>query len=377
MQAAIQGTLTGPGTLGTVLLCESLLNYLITGSYRNQAYHVLKAYDIAPLGALAQTRKVDLRSFATLRDGFLYVTRPKLEKVWVPLSSLPSSARATASAMLTFLEKLKAGRSSIIATTRAAEIIVTQFKHDLVEMGVVTNAEQFQSTMEDACVRDALTADEYVARVFVPDHLPSEMSTKAFLTMAMDLLDQSTLREKIAQNLLEEAKMVPRTTVHARTVNFSPSVCTLLVKGQLSGRLMTADDAQRLVLATTPLLSANFDLDSGAVQAVQSRRPRLTRCVRNAVEKVRSRTRGHMRNTLAVVCFATVVLANKEKIFGEQKLKYKRLYRTTNLSRYISLKEMKEIVARTWDGDFDARECRIILDKIIIPHGPRLRHRHH
>ena len=58
------------------------------------------------------------------------------------------------------------------------------------------------------------------------------------------------------------------------------------------------------------------------------------------------------RNTchiLAVACFATVVLASKEKVFGK-KVKYKRLYRTTNLSRYIKLKEMKDIMKRTWNG---------------------------
>ena len=139
------------------------------------------------------------------------MSRPKLEKVWVPMKSLPASARATASAMLTFLEKLKAGCSSEMATTRAAKII-SQFKHDLVEMGVVSNIARFQG---DGCIRDAMTANEYVACVFVLDHLPSQMSTRALLTMAMDLLDRPTLVKKIAEKLLEGVKVVPHTTVHA------------------------------------------------------------------------------------------------------------------------------------------------------------------
>lgn len=67
----------------------------------------------------------------------------------------------------------------------------------------------------------------------------------------MDMLDQPALR-KVAQKLVKKMKMVPRTTVHSRVINFSPSVCTLLSEGSLSGRLMTAGDIDRLVLATTP-----------------------------------------------------------------------------------------------------------------------------
>jgi hypothetical protein len=280
--------------------------------------------------------------------------------------------------MLTFLEKLKAGRSNLLATTRSADIIVNQFKHDLIEMGVVRNERQFQATEQDACmIKDAMTVDKYVARVFVPKHLPSEMSSKAFLTMGMDLLDQETLRKKIAERLLKDVKIVPRTRVHAQTIDFSPCVCTLLTEGQLSGRLMSAEDVQRLVLATTPLLMDNFDLDSRAVRAIQRSRPRLTRVVRNAVERVRRNTRGRMSNILAVVCFATVVLTNKEKIL-EEKLNYKNLYRSTNMYRYISVKQMNELISRTWNGDFDSRECRIVLDKIVVPRprrgGPHERH---
>ena len=371
MQAAIQGTLTGPGALGTVILCESLVNFLVTGSSLYQTYSVLKAYDIVPLSALARTRRVDLRSLATVRDGFLYVNRPKLEKIWIPMGSLTATARATASAMLTFLEMLKAGRDSLTASTRAADIIVNQFIHDLIEMDVVTSKKQLQTTGEDTCIRDTMTANEYVSRVFVPQNLPSEMSTKAFLTMAMDMLDQPTLKKKVAQKLVKEVKMVPRTTVHSRVINFSPSVCTLLTEGSLSGRLMTVGDIDRLILATTPLLKDTFDVNNREVVAIQRKRPRLTRVIRNALERVRRNTRGRMSNILAVMCLAMVVLANKEKLFPA-KLSYKRLYRMTNLSRYITVKEMNKVVERTWNGDFDTRECRIVLDKIVIPQGQGL-----
>lgn len=107
-------------------LCESLIQFLCTGSHRYQAYRVMKAYHVVPNTALAKTRKVDLRSFATLTvDGVLYISRPALERVWIHLKSIPASARATVSVMLSFLQKLKAGRRTGEATTRAAAIIVT------------------------------------------------------------------------------------------------------------------------------------------------------------------------------------------------------------------------------------------------------------
>ena len=63
-----------------------------------------------------------------------------------------------------------------------------------------------------------------------------------------------------------------------------------------------------------------------------------------------------------------MVLANKEKVSGQRKkVKYERLYWTTNLSRYIKLKEMKEIMKRTWNEDFNLPECRVILDRIVVP----------
>jgi hypothetical protein len=41
--AAIDGTLSGPGTLGTVLLCETLLSYLPTCMPKDQPYRLAAA----------------------------------------------------------------------------------------------------------------------------------------------------------------------------------------------------------------------------------------------------------------------------------------------------------------------------------------------
>ena len=64
LQAAIDGNLTGTaGTLGTVLLCETLLSYLPTCNPMNQPYRILSAYDVEPRSALKRTNRIDLSHY--------------------------------------------------------------------------------------------------------------------------------------------------------------------------------------------------------------------------------------------------------------------------------------------------------------------------
>ena len=114
--------------------------------------------------------------FVRVLDLWLNWKRSGFQSNWAVIVS----ARATVSLMLNFLETLKVGPNSLIATTRVADVIVNQFKQALIEMGMVTSAEHFETAEEDAYIRDIMTADKYVSRVFVPQNLPSEMSTKVF-----------------------------------------------------------------------------------------------------------------------------------------------------------------------------------------------------
>ena len=113
LEAAIQGTITGGGTLGTVLLCETLLSHLPTSCTWNQPYSVLNAYGVTPRGVLALNRRIDLRAYVILQNDVMYVPRAMFVRVWVPLNSLVSSARATAIEMLKFLEQLHTGRTTV------------------------------------------------------------------------------------------------------------------------------------------------------------------------------------------------------------------------------------------------------------------------
>ena len=107
-----------------------------------------------------------------LKEGVLYVNKPVFQKVWVPLHKaiISKFARATAT-MLQFFGQL---REECNAVLKASWIVITQFRHILIEMGVVQNIKAF-IIIEDGCMQCV------VSRVFVPDHLPSQTSTRPSL----------------------------------------------------------------------------------------------------------------------------------------------------------------------------------------------------
>jgi hypothetical protein len=64
LRAAVNGSLTGEGTLGTVLLCEALISFLPSGMYRDQPTMLLRAYDV-----VVSCRVDDLRPYAEVKSG--------------------------------------------------------------------------------------------------------------------------------------------------------------------------------------------------------------------------------------------------------------------------------------------------------------------
>ena len=130
---------------------------------KGQPYRLLRSYQLATLSALESIRHLDLRGFTQVRDGLLYLPAPNFERVWVPLSRsvLPRSARATAVSMIEFLNKLRAEHSSHDAVHKAGDIVVTQFKWDLLEMRIVLSLDSFKMLKDDGCVFNFMMAEEY------------------------------------------------------------------------------------------------------------------------------------------------------------------------------------------------------------------------
>ena len=339
--AAVDGRLTGPGTLGTVMLCECLLTLLSSWQLVDQPTNLFKRYGILPLSSLQQTRKIDLSRFANVQNGVLYISKPAIQRVWIPYSSLSSACRVKATKIIDFLQKLQAGRNSLDAVLNAAKIIVGQFLIDMEEMGIVDDKQVFQGRLRHGCIREAQTADEYVARVFIPDRLPSRMSTKAFLQMALDLFGQSVLLRKVTKELLEVANLVPEAKLHNGRVTFSTCFRIVLVHGPACAETISRQDAHRLVMASTHLLQDHFGLGRGVLKAVQASRPQLSGCVVEAVRRARTRT-GCLRHLLRVVAYTVMYLAQQEGLLSWRP-NYQSLYRSFNLNRY---RELEEIVSK-------------------------------
>ncbi len=80
----------GAGMMGTVLLCETLLSLLPTMSTTDMPYHLLREYDITPIGSgvMARERRLSLLRFANVVGGVLHLFSP------VILNHLPANGRS-------------------------------------------------------------------------------------------------------------------------------------------------------------------------------------------------------------------------------------------------------------------------------------------
>ncbi len=353
VEAVLKSRISGQGALSTLVLCESLLSFLPSGSYKDQPYRLLKGYDVVPLGTLELNRRINLRPYASLRKGALYISCPSAENIWVPLGSLSSSARATACQMLEFLKLLKESPKLASASTRAARIIVTRFKHDLFEMGKVRHMTDFEGARADSRIDSASSAEDYARKVFHPSDLPGEMSVKACLRMSLEL-QLPDLHKEIARELYRQAKMVPKATAHSGIVDFSPSALVLLMSGGLSDGNVDEEDAFRLVMAGTPLL---FDHFPQTVQRkrkiIQKRRPRLARCVRRVVRMAWRKCGGTCKHLVAIACVVAVALADREGITGQTKTAVTSLSKRFNMYRYIKRRDIQHVIRHSDDPSDD------------------------
>ena len=128
------------------------------------------------MGTLEQNWRIDLRPYASVHNGVLYVSCPLAEKIWILLGSLLSSTHATATQMLEFLKLLREAPATRSASARAIHVIISQFKHHLLELHIVRHMSHFDGTRIDGCIHNACRAEEYTR---TPD-------VSFFLTTSLD-----------------------------------------------------------------------------------------------------------------------------------------------------------------------------------------------
>ena len=93
MEVAAMGLIDTPTTLATVILCESILQYLPTCETHNTQYATLRAYGVTNRTlAVHGHLTLDATQVGVDDGGRVQVTTPSLKKVWLPLGSLPKRA---------------------------------------------------------------------------------------------------------------------------------------------------------------------------------------------------------------------------------------------------------------------------------------------
>ena len=103
------------------------------------------------------------------------------------------------------------------------------------------------------------------------------------------------------------------------------------MSGSLFDSHITEDDAHRLVMAGTSLLTDHFPVAVKAKKkAIQKRRPRLVRCIRRVARIVSRRCGRSCRHMVGITCIVAVVLADREGIIGPRTA-------ITSLSRAINM----------------------------------------
>lgn len=108
LEASYRGALEGQGAVATLLLCESLLSLLPSMSVRDMPYTLLRKYEITPFtsGSIGRENRILLSKFARIHGGILFVPRPLVHRVFVPLGSVPARGRKEVIRIMEFLEKV-------------------------------------------------------------------------------------------------------------------------------------------------------------------------------------------------------------------------------------------------------------------------------
>ena len=226
LQAALNGSLEGPGQLSTVLLCETILSLLPKMSLKDMPYKVLRDYNITPIegGVIGSLRHITLSGSATLLGDILYVPRRRVQRIFVHLRELPGQARKQALRMLDFLDKVKTNDRKVIAE-KAAATILTEFVDKLVKTGIISRASVLTIpktlAFSGGCIFSTVESSEYCKLAFDPTRLPRSNRLRAFIQISVDLTSEAELYCAISKLLCQECSFVPRAVIHESTVKFS------------------------------------------------------------------------------------------------------------------------------------------------------------
>ncbi len=184
LHAIHTGAIEGRGAICTTLLCETLLSFLPSMTFKDQPYEMLRDYKIALMvsGVIGRERHLNLNGIAQLRSGVLFLPYSTVHKVFIPLHSLPADARREAVRMVAFLKEMKTNDRKVMAT-KAAAVLVDQFIEELIETQVISCSKTLKTPYSlikaGVSVHSTVSTILYVEKAFNPELLPSECKLKS------------------------------------------------------------------------------------------------------------------------------------------------------------------------------------------------------
>ncbi len=123
--------------------------------------------------------------------GLLYVPRGQVQRIWVPLDRIATTAggRHEAYQVLEFLDSVKTRRRGDIAS-RAAPILVERFMDELVSTRMISSSKVLtdaRAFSDSTCsIHSVVGSKEYARRAFDLNNLPHRGSIYGFLKMASE-----------------------------------------------------------------------------------------------------------------------------------------------------------------------------------------------
>ena len=126
-------------------------------------------------------------------------------------------------------------------------------------------------------------------------------------------------------------------------------------------------------MSATPLMTDYFFLTQNDVRKTVDTTLRLTQRVRNAVTAVREKKTS--RHLLSVACITAILQARDEKLLHNQ-VQLTQIYSSTNLSRFVKLKKLQDIVRKADDGELDARNVHVVSTTTLVTSRNRRRREH-
>lgn len=240
LRALFRGELTGDASelVPLVLMCETVLSSLPATCRRDLPYALLKEYGMAPVRCeMSRDRHVTLCHCATVdvETGLLRMTTASgingLYLVPSAVQLVPRSARAEIFQAIQFLSEVK-GSSHAHLLAKAAAILVDKLLRELVSTNVLARRsitmQPSDLVRSGGTVNSVIAATAYVRRAFDPTFTSPSGSIRGFMRVALDILPHDDLFERLAVELMERCKFVPRLITHAATVSAS-SVCQFQV----------------------------------------------------------------------------------------------------------------------------------------------------